>query len=612
MGKTNKIEKRLLKWENDLNPIYQNKINEFFGRLIRKLESGIYKVGYWLFVTHKWETKQERYLNRLTKQVKEIDRLLLDVKSKSPKAKALKRQLKTINNLCDLLLQRKNKVKKEDVYSLKETLQKHIDDKMRGNLIDAIGKQDIAKVEQLMEEDIVNQSDSHKYLPLHTAAHQGNIEIVRRLLPQVKDINCRTTFGTTPLHNAASAGHIEIVRMLIEHGGDQNARDGHGKLPFHDAAHSGHIEILELLMPDNIDIKDNRGRTALFHAASNNNTRTVEYLLQRGADPNIRDNEGLLPLHFAAWLDEEPVMDVLLPLLKQPDDVNVQDNKGRTLLSWAASYKKNSVEYLLGKNAQKNIPDHEGKLPFHHAAFHGKRGMMELLVPDNINIQDNQGKTALHMSAHRVGENVTRWLLAHQADVNIPDAKGRLPIHYAAKNGPSLIEDLKPENINIQDNNGRTPLSIAARRSWDALHKLLELGADPHIVDNKGNLPIHYAARFKDSLQLLADRYENINVKGMDDRTPLSFAAEGWNPKAIEFLLHRGATINIPDKNGNLPLHYAVKKGGISTIKILLKHSSLEDLKIRNKDGKTALMLAKEADRNELIYYFEKKIGKHK
>lgn len=44
---------------------------------------------------------------------------------------------------------------------------------------------------------------------------------------------------------------------------------------------------------------DKEGRTALHRAVMNGNTRLVKRLYSRGADPNLRDEEGARPLDIA-------------------------------------------------------------------------------------------------------------------------------------------------------------------------------------------------------------------------------------------------------------------------------------------------------------------------
>lgn len=96
-----------------------------------------------------------------------------------------------------------------------------------------------------------------------------------------------------------------------------------------------------------IDIRgDSSGddlRTALHHAASEQDAGSVRALLRRGADKSLGDSSGASALHFAATAggsgaDNEKVSEVIWVLYEEGADVNAKDTKGWTPLMRAISY----------------------------------------------------------------------------------------------------------------------------------------------------------------------------------------------------------------------------------------------------------------------------------
>ncbi len=610
--KINKIERKLARWEKDLNPRYDSKVKEFFGRLIRKLESGVQKIGYFLFITHKWETKQERHFAYLKKQYVEIKPLFLakDLKVKD----SLLRQIKTMISICDVLLQKNDKISERRVYSFRgriESFHDYYHDRMHEKeelenteaFWDAIKHNNIENIQRLMNEDLVNQMVRANF-PIHEAARLGHLEIAEALLPLTKK-NCRNKYGKTPLHIAAEHGQMKIVEFLLEKGANPNTRDNLGRLPFHSAAFGGDLDIVKLLKQDVIDIADDFGRSALFSAIPNNHKHVLEYLIQHGADPNLRGIDGLLPLHYATSCGVLDLMELFVPLLKFPDDINVQTHAGVSVLSCAARNNRAIVEFLLRKGARIDLADKEGKLPIHFAAENRNTEAFELLIPNDINVQDAYGRTALSFAAQYPKEESIKWLLEHEADKNIPDKKGRLPFHYAAKMGYSNIQELAPIDIDIQDNKGRTALSSATYRNVRTVRQLLELGANENIPDKQGNLPLHRAALNvnKECLDMLSDFYKDIDVKGQNGRTALSFATvrEDDDPELIELLLQKGAKAHLADKDGNTPLHYIASTPHVNMMRSLINNLTKEQIHLKNIQGKTAYMLAEEAGQNEIL-----------
>ena len=66
-----------------------------------------------------------------------------------------------------------------------------------------------------------------QHSPLHSAALQGDIEIVQVLLDCKLDVNAKLGDGQTPLHFALRSwapNYFETIRLLLEKGADPRAR----------------------------------------------------------------------------------------------------------------------------------------------------------------------------------------------------------------------------------------------------------------------------------------------------------------------------------------------------------------------------------------------------
>lgn len=88
----------------------------------------------------------------------------------------------------------------------------------------------------------VNNPDSEGMGLIHWAADRGNVKLLQCLVGDLKaDVNLKDQEGQTALHYAASCGHVEIVRFLLDHGADPNLKDGDGMLPI-DVASDREIE----------------------------------------------------------------------------------------------------------------------------------------------------------------------------------------------------------------------------------------------------------------------------------------------------------------------------------------------------------------------------------
>lgn len=103
--------------------------------------------------------------------------------------------------------------------------------------------------------------------PLHTAAFNGDLETVKKLIKEKSfDVNATDHYRWTPLHDAVLNGHIEIVKLLLAAGAQLNGQDvEESYIPLHEAVHMNHKEIVQVLLAAGADtlIRDADNNTAL-------------------------------------------------------------------------------------------------------------------------------------------------------------------------------------------------------------------------------------------------------------------------------------------------------------------------------------------------------------
>ena len=135
------------------------------------------------------------------------------------------------------------------------------------------------------------------------AALKGDLELVQGLVSLGMPANGFVSrlelsiVGRNPLELAAFKGRSEVVGFLLEReGGINNLEAWLKESLFETVMWQGRGEVLKVLLKDMADVdqwRDNYlSRTLLMLAAKEGHTDMVMYLLDRGADPSIKDGEG--------------------------------------------------------------------------------------------------------------------------------------------------------------------------------------------------------------------------------------------------------------------------------------------------------------------------------
>jgi len=376
------------------------------------------------------------------------------------------------------------------------------------------------------------------------AARAGDLPAVRASLERGFNPGTADGSGRTLHQIAKTLGHEQIELLLREYQErDERSEDVRRAVEaIQHAAADGRTDDLARLLDARPDLLDARGvdlarQTALHEAARNDRMASVRVLLDAGADVRIRDyGDNASALHFAAHFADLEIVRVLVEA--GADVTGAGDDHGVGVLGWAT---------CLG----------------------------------------------------RVRHDVAAYLLgaAARLDVWSAIALGRADeVRLLVRDDPSVLRATMSRN-----EHRRTPLHHAAAMNRpDMVRVLLELGADPHAVDDTGGTPLTAAARAHADpaaiailegagarLDLLAaltlERYdlaermirENPARIGRDgrDTIALHLLVAAKNAAAVRWLIEHGVDVNAKrvlwDCNSTA-LHVTAEHGGVELARLLL------------------------------------------
>jgi ankyrin repeat protein len=270
----------------------------------------------------------------------------------------------------------------------------HLDEARMTQLMQAARQGHVDTVRSLLCDASPNIKDHTGRTVLSWAASYGLIRnpcdryIVERifdfLLGQGAQIDTGDNTGERPIHWAAKAGDKETVDLLLQKGAHSDLPDIRGRTPLSRAAERGYHGVVERLLADgrvDLDSRDGRGRTPLSWAAENWQWETVEALVRYGADVEIHDYEGQIPLWWflnnterrnAASLNptaQRGAFQQWLAILWSKKRVEPMTKKRRTFLAWASERGDRQLvrELLQTAWADPNSIDRHRKTPLIYA-----------------------------------------------------------------------------------------------------------------------------------------------------------------------------------------------------------------------------------------------------
>ena len=301
-------------------------------------------------------------------------------------------------------------------------------------LADAAKQQDKAAVRTLLKQGAsVSAPQPDGATALHWAAHWNDVEMADLLLKAKANVNAKNDYDVTPLTLATENGSEAMVLKLLKAGANPNAATSTGETPLMTAVHSGNITVVKALIASGAEVNlkgGGREQSPLLWAVGGGQHEIMRVLLENGAKV---DDASEMRRNFVSFSRGNPQGGRLTGIA----DHTLESDGTRPGLRWvnrggltplilaAKNGDLDSIKILLAAGSNINAVDGLGStalmVAIRNDQFETAAFLLDKGADPNI---DTAGHVALHIAVARKNIETVKALIAHKANVNVRLVKG--------------------------------------------------------------------------------------------------------------------------------------------------------------------------------------------
>ena len=278
-----------------------------------------------------------------------------------------------------------------------------------------------------------------------------------------------------------------------------------------------------------VDCKDNQGKTALIYAVENENVELIDTLIEVGADINSQDESGKTAMHYASKNDN---VETVQRLFKAGADILIKDTQEKTALencNIKDEFLKNNLELIIEYSKDGNI--------------NGLKELIKLGVDVNQSVKE---EVALEVALKNGKTEIVENLIENKAII-----KFNLKEHMKLKKYmPEYARNEQEKSLILPYVNA--VCKYIEQRDWKNAKEIIKGNKDVLGYFNKEGMSVLHVA--------VINATDAIDLEGIE-----------YLLKENKGLINERSLL-ISEKQRKTPLHYAVEKGALEIVRILLKY----------------------------------------